>query len=52
MSSICGFGHLEEVNLQSADQSNGGFREELEEEREVHLEISLFMNLDFGTVQP
>ena len=36
------FGHLEEVNLKSADQCNGGVWEEPEEESEVHLEIYFF----------
>ena len=40
MAWICGFGHLEEVPLQSADQSDGGVRKEPVEKGEVHLEIS------------
>ena len=39
MAWIC-FGHLEDVTLQSADQSDGGLRKEPEEKGEVHLEIS------------
>ena len=45
-------GHLEEVNLQSADQCNGGVWEEPEEEGEVHLEIFVFQNLDFRRKKP
>ena len=58
MAWICGFGHLEEVTLQSADQSDGGLRKEPEEKSEVHLEIyfcTLFCQAESrleGKVQP
>ena len=36
---ICGFVHLEEVPLKSADQRDGGVRKEPVDKGEVHLEI-------------